>query len=106
MKRGRPSNKKPPDTTKKKRPQRCIIHKSSIPLSDHLIFLCDLPDGANRFNGLKELKQLRLKQPLGSANRREEACSRMPEEASPEDGYHRSCYVDFTCKLLYTYINQ
>ena len=93
---------KPPDSVrKKKRVQQCIIHSPSTLVSDKFTFISDLPDGAKKLEELKNLKNLRLQQPVDSHYRMEDICSQIPDTLLPESGYHVNCYKKFTCKWIF-----
>ena len=52
-----------------------------------------------RFLKLQDVKQKRMNEPLGSANRLDEQCESMPMELMQNHGYHRDCYQCFTKNL-------
>ena len=89
--------KEPPDpenpANKKKREGNCIIHCSSTSSSAPFTFLSE-----ERFKYIKEIKDRRMQQPPGSTYRLMDICVQIPDELSPDCGYHKKCYQHFTRK--------
>ena len=52
-----------------------------------------------RLSKLKEIKNLRLSEPINSPHRMPYICFQIPDEVEPNHGYHRQCYKQFTSNL-------
>lgn len=79
-------------------PSQCIIHASDVTV-DEFTFISNTKDPHQRFTRIREIKQLRQSQPLGSPNRKDDICNQIPEEYHEGLGYHRTCYARFTTNL-------
>jgi len=81
-----------------KRKQTCIIHSSQAHC-EQSTFLVNCKDPDSRFEKLKQIRNWRLQEEVGSPKRLEPECSQIPEEYLPEHGYHRECYQRFIRNL-------
>ena len=82
----------------KRPPSNCIIHVKTSNLSD-FVRLSDLEDPQKRLQKICEIRDKRLKEPLGSSRRIQDVCEQIPPELGDNDGYHRSCYQRFTINI-------
>ena len=78
--------------------QLCVIHQSSSKYGP-FTYLRNIKNPRERLDMLKSIRDRRLSQAVGSANRMEEACKLIPEDISEVHGYHRHCYQMFTNHL-------
>ena len=56
-------------------------------------------DGENTLTKLQDIKRRRLAEPLNSPYRMTDICDQIPDDLSPNHGYHRDCYKRFTMNL-------
>jgi len=56
-------------------------------------------DGEDTLAKLQGIKRKRLAEPLTSPYRMTDICKQIPDELSPNHGYHRECYKRFTMNL-------
>ena len=70
----------------------CIIHFEEISPTGPFRFLFNVqdPDAGLRF--LLDIKERRLREPVGSSYRHAAACSQLPTERTGDSGYHDICY--------------
>ena len=75
----------------------CTIHFPDSK-SDKFTFISDTQDPENRHK-LQDISRKILSQPAESLHIFAHICSQIPLSLSPEHGYHRDCYQQFTGKL-------
>ena len=81
----------------------CIIHSDSAgpstAASESFAFFFDIRDSEKTFQRIKQIRDMRLAEPIDSVNRMENVCSKVPSTLNDNDGYHRECYQRFTKNL-------
>ena len=100
--RGRPSKRGSEQEVEPERKRLCILHKAQVPHDAPFTFLADL--GADlteqRLQYLHTVRDTRLKEKPGSSNQQLDICNQIPDQITPECGYHRQCYSSFTSKSM------
>ena len=76
----------------------CIVHINGLKYTDIHMLSTD-KDPEKKLARLKEIKQLRLKQPPESSYRMAASCDLIPDVLSDNHGFHWECYKRFTMNL-------
>jgi len=86
------------ETTKRQKTAVCIIHRTDSNL-ENFIYLHELDNPEDRFGYICDVRNRRLEQPIGSANRMQTVCDQVPSKFDGNHGYHKDCYQRFTMNL-------
>ena len=82
-----------------KRKEICVIH-SKKSNGKSFISMDSKKDPEVIFQKLKQIRNMRMEEPVNSIHRLEHECSQIPEELNiNHHGYHRDCYQMFTRNL-------
>ena len=100
--RGRPSKRGSEQEVEPERKRLCILHKAKVPHDAPFTFLADLGAAVTdqRLQYLHTVIDKRLKEKPRSSNQQLDICNQIPDQITPECGYHRQCYSSFTSKTI------
>ena len=98
--RGRPSKRGAEQELEPERKRLCILHKNQVPYDSPFTFLADLGAALTHqpLQYLHTVRDTRLNERPGYLKL--DICNQIPDQITPECGYHRQCYSFFTSKNI------